>query len=187
MIDFKPITSRLCTLRIKSKFFNILIINVHAPTEEKEDNVKEQFYDLLERVYDQSPAHDIKIIMGDVNAQIGQEGAYMPTIGKHSLHQITNDNGNRIIQFATSKNMVIKSTYFPHKNIHKGTWMSPDKTTVNQIDHVVIDGRHSSNILDVRSYSPNIDSDHFLVKSKLGARISQKLNNIKKAISKIQR
>ncbi|CAK1599854.1 unnamed protein product [Parnassius mnemosyne] len=69
--------------------------------------------------------------------------------------------------------MVIGSTRFPHKNIHKITWVSADNVTRNQIDHILIDGRHCSNLLDVRSRrGANIDSDHHLVVCKIRARIS---------------
>ena len=44
---------------------------------------------------------------------------FKPTIGNESLHQDINDNGVRIINFATSKNLAVKSTIFPHRNIHK--------------------------------------------------------------------
>jgi hypothetical protein len=60
------------------------------------------------------------------------------TIGNESLRQDSNDNGVRIVNFATSKNLVVKSTMFPHRNIHKYTWTSPDGKTHNQIDHVLI-------------------------------------------------
>jgi hypothetical protein len=46
---------------------------------------------------------------------------FKPTIGNESLHQDSNDNGVRIVNFATSKNLVVKSTAFPHRNT-SGSW-----------------------------------------------------------------
>lgn len=153
-------------------FFNYSIINVHAPTDEKTDEDKEGFYSDLESVYNQCPKHDIKIIIGDMNAKIGQENIYRPTIGKYSLHNISNDNGTRLIDCAASLGMSIVSTYFQHRRIHKMTWRSPDGVTYNQIDHVLIDIRHATDVMDVRSFrGANMDSDHYLVGTRLRARI----------------
>lgn len=177
VIGFDPVDERLCTLRIRGKFFNYTLINVYAPTEEKDNEDKEIFYEKLVEVYDKAPNRDIKIILGDFNAKIGREVYYRPAIGKYSLHETSNDNGTRVIDFAASRNMVVSSTYFEHKNIHKATWVSPDGRTKNQIDHVLIDGRHSSNVLDVKSCrGPNVDSDHYLVKVVVRARISTQHN-----------
>ena len=44
--------------------------------------------------------------------------------------------------FAGAQNMVISSTRFQHRNIHKATWQSSYLNTKNQIDHIMIDGRH---------------------------------------------
>jgi hypothetical protein len=62
-----------------------------------------------------------KILLGDFNAKVGREDIFKPTIGNESLHEITNDNGVRVQSFATSKNLTVKSTMFPHRNIHKLT------------------------------------------------------------------
>jgi hypothetical protein len=52
------------------------------------------------------------------------------------------------------------------------TWKSPDASTINQIDHLIIDVRHVSNLLDVRNFrGANTDSDHYLVISKIRGRI----------------
>jgi hypothetical protein len=59
-------------------------------------------------------------------------------MGNESLHKISNDNGVRVVNFATSKNLIVKSTIFPHHNIYKFTWTSPDGKTHNQIDHILI-------------------------------------------------
>jgi hypothetical protein len=66
------------------------------------------------------------------------------------LHEISNDNGVRVVNFATSNNVIDSSTMFPHRNIHKFTWTSPDGKTHNQIDHILRDRRWDSSILDVR-------------------------------------
>ena len=52
---------------------------------------------------------------------------------KHSLHTLPNENGIRLINFACPKNMVVASTLFNHKDIHKMTWRSPDGQTFRQI------------------------------------------------------
>ena len=51
-----------------------------------------------------------------------------------------------------------------HKDIHKMTWRSPDGQTHTQIDHLLIDARHASNLKDVWTFrGANIDSDHYLL------------------------
>ncbi|XP_055375918.1 craniofacial development protein 2-like [Condylostylus longicornis] len=180
VIDFKEENPRMCCLRLKGKFFNTSIINVHAQTEDKSDEEKEEFYEELEKIYDNCPKNDIKIIIGDCNAKIGHKNTYNNQIGQFSMHEQTNDNGKRLIFFAASKNMLIASTMFKHKRIHIVTWKSPDSNTFNQIDHYLIDARHKSSALDVRAFrGANIDSDHYMIRLKLRARIS----NAKKATS----
>jgi hypothetical protein len=110
IIDFKPITPRICTLRIREKFFNYSFINGHEPTKIPDDE---------ETAYDTSPRHDIKIVLANFNAQVGKEPVNFPTVGNYSLHSLTNDNGSRLIQFAVLRNMIIGSTFHPHKDIHK--------------------------------------------------------------------
>jgi hypothetical protein len=168
VIGWLPINDRLCSLRVRCKYYNVTIINVHAPTEDKSTEVKEEYYDELERLIARIPSRDIKIVLGDFNAKVGRESVFFPTIGRHSLHKETNDNGNRLIGLAASNNLRIGSTIFRHKNIHKGTWKIPGTDKCNQIDHIAIDANHVKDMIDVRSFrGPNVDSDHYLVGMKL--------------------
>jgi len=59
----------------------------------------------------------MKIRLGDFNAKGGRENSFKPTIGNESLHRVSNYNGVRIVNFAISKNLVVKSAMFPHQNI----------------------------------------------------------------------
>jgi len=81
---------------------------------------------------------------------VGKENIFKLTIGNESLHQDSNDNGVRIVNYATSKNPVVKSTMFQHWNIHKYTWTSSEEETDNQVD-ILIKRRWHSNIVDLGS------------------------------------
>jgi hypothetical protein len=63
----------------------------------------------------------MNILLGHFNAKVGREDIFKPTIGNESLHAISSDNGIRIVNFTTSKNLIAKSTMFPHHNIHCDT------------------------------------------------------------------
>jgi hypothetical protein len=174
--DFKAKTPRICKIRVRGLFFNYSLICVRAPMEEKDDE-KDNFYEDLDQIYE-CPKRDVKIIIGDLNAKIGQEEMYRHIIGKYSLHILSNDKGIRLINFACSKDMMVASTLFNHKDLHRMTWRTPDGQTFNQIDHLVIDARHVSNVMDVRAFrGANRNSDHYFLISKIRSRIS---NNARK-------
>jgi exonuclease III len=161
-----PHNRRLRKLRLKGKFNSTCPISVHAATENKMDEIKEQCYEDLQKAVDNTPKRDTVIIPGDLNARLGKEDAYRGVTGQYTLHQNTSGNGELLREFAVLNNMTVASSQFQHKLIHKGTWLSPGKKTVNQIDHVMINSSKEELNEDVRLMrGSNIDSEHFLVKT----------------------
>jgi len=127
----------------------------------------------------------VKILLGDFNEKVGRKNIFKPTIGNESLQQHSNDNGVIIVTFAIMKNLVVKSMMFPHRNIHKYTWTSPDGKTHNQIDHILIDRRRHSSILDVRSFrGADCDTDHYLVVAKQRERLVVRKQAAQKSMGK---
>jgi hypothetical protein len=62
---------------------------------------------------------------------------------------------------------------FPHRNIHKYTWASPDGKNHNQIDHILISRRWHSSIPFVRSFrGTDCDTEHYPVVAKVRERLA---------------
>jgi exonuclease III len=103
---------------IGCRWCDIIVLNIHATTEDKIDDIKDRFYEELEHVFDKFPKYHRKILLGDFNAKLGREDILKPIYVNESFNEISNDNGVRVVNFTTSKNLTVKSTMFPHRNIH---------------------------------------------------------------------
>jgi hypothetical protein len=95
------VSHRMPYMVLRGRWCNITVLNVHAPTEEKSDDSKDSFYEGLEQVFNHFPKYHIKILLGDFNAKLGREDTFKPTIGNESLHEDSNDNGVRVVNFDT--------------------------------------------------------------------------------------
>jgi hypothetical protein len=68
----------------RGRWCHIIVLNVHIPTEDKTDNVKDSCYEDLERVFDKFPKYHVKILLGDFNAKVRREDIFKPKIGNES-------------------------------------------------------------------------------------------------------
>jgi hypothetical protein len=73
----------------------IIDLNVHAQCEDKTNDAKDSFYEELGQVFEN---------VGGIIMKVGREDIFKLKIGKDSSHEISNDNGVRVVKFATSKN-----------------------------------------------------------------------------------
>jgi hydroxypyruvate isomerase len=113
------VRDRVSYIVLRGCWCNIIVLNVHTPSEDKCDDSKDSFYEELEQVFDHFTRYHIKILLEDFNTKVERQNIFKPTIGNKSLQQNSNDNRVRMVYFATSKNLVAKSTMFPHRKIHK--------------------------------------------------------------------
>jgi exonuclease III len=82
------VSDRMSYLVLRGRWCNIIVLNVHAPTEEKSDDLKDRFYEELEQVFDHFLKYHTKILLGDFNAKLGREDTFKLTIGYSKLCHI---------------------------------------------------------------------------------------------------
>ena len=86
------VSDRLSYIGLRGHWCNIIVLNVHAPSEDKSGGAKDSLYEELEQVFYHFPKYRMKIVSGDFNAKLGRENIFKLTIKHESLHQDSNDN-----------------------------------------------------------------------------------------------
>ena len=164
------------------RYIRTSIVQVYAPTNDAKAEAKDVFYEQVQNVLDKIPKHDIVILMGDWNVKVGdQQDGEEGVVGHHGLHGVRSESGEHFVELCASSNMVITTTLFPHKDIHKHTWVSPDTCTKNQI---IVCGKFRRSVLDTRDFrGANVNSDHHLVITKIKlqlCRVEKNTNRLNK-------
>lgn len=100
LMSWKPVSDRIITARLYSKYIKATIVQAYAPQNGSTDEEKNTFYEQLQKVYDETPKHDMIISMGDFNAKIGiQMKGEEGIVGRHVLKGDRTDNGARFVSF----------------------------------------------------------------------------------------
>jgi hypothetical protein len=73
---------------IRGCWCHIIVLNVHAPTEDKIDDVKDSFYKELERVFDKFPKYNLKNLLGDSSAKVDREYIFKPETGNENYTKL---------------------------------------------------------------------------------------------------
>lgn len=134
LISYSPVNDRIITARFNSCHIRTTTVQVYAP----KNDAKDVFHEQLQTTTDKIPKHNIVLLMEDWNAKVGdqkdsKEGS---VVCHHRLHRERSENGEFFVELCPNNNLVITTTLFSHKDIHKHLWVSPDTPTRNQIDHV---------------------------------------------------
>ena len=116
-----------------------------TPTDNADEETKDNFYSSLPQVLDNIPKHDITRLMVDFSARVGQEKSDGPTCSRrfHTQRRHQRLRGKW-------RHIVIVGTFFAHKNIHKLTWTTPDGNTKSQIDHIMNNSKWKQSLQDCK-------------------------------------
>ena len=150
------------------------MVQACAPINDAMDEEKDEFYNQVQDTVSSCNRNDMIVVVGDWNAKVGNNNTNRKElIGKFGIG-IMNDNEERLCDFCSANGFIISGTIFPYKDIHKLTWRSPDGRTVNQIDHVLVNGNMRTSILDTRvMIGADIYGEHYLVKTRIRLKLAR--------------
>jgi hypothetical protein len=102
-VDF--ISERMSYKVLRGRWFNSIVLNVHAPIEEKSEDSKGSVYEILKQVFNRFPKYHIKTLVRDFNAKVGRGDIFKLAIGMRgygyisivmiTVCQYSNDSGVR--------------------------------------------------------------------------------------------
>ena len=98
----------MISVRFQGKPFNIIVIQVYAPTSNAEEAEIEQFYEDLQDLLELTPKKDVLFITGDWNAKVGNQDIPGVT-GKFGLG-VQNEAGQRLTELCQENALAIANT-----------------------------------------------------------------------------
>ena len=123
--SFQRITGRICTAEIQLKHCKLYFISVYAHKSkkaEKNPELRDEFYEILEGLISSIPNRDEILLAGDFNAKTGsgyeEFSENMDKFGKGEL----NNSGRYLLEMCRKTNMYLTNTTFNHKLCHRTTW-----------------------------------------------------------------
>ena len=120
LIEWTAVSEHLITARLNTRLRKLTtIVQCYAPTNAATIVETEAFYGLLEATLHHVKQSDIVILLGDLNAKIGDDN-WGYVMGRHGLGT-RNENGEMFTDLRVNYNLVIGGSLFPHKDIHKAT------------------------------------------------------------------
>ena len=153
VMGFHALSDRILIVKISSKPFNLMIVQVYTPTSTSPEDKIEKFYDDLDAAYKMCGSQEMKIIMGDLIAKVGTEqDPLREVVGRYELGS-RNERGDMWVDWCMTHDQVIMNTWFQHHKRHLYTWKSPGDGVRNQIDYTTINKRFRNSIPQVKGYS----------------------------------
>ncbi|XP_072048553.1 craniofacial development protein 2-like [Amphiura filiformis] len=182
LLGYNPISQRIISARLRTQVGAATIIQVYAPNTSNTEEEMDEFYEDLQRTINEAPSQDMLIVMGDFNSKVGKDWEpWNGILGKYGCGE-RNQRGEKLLNFCATNNLCISNTKFNQSKFSREwTWESPDGTTRNKIDFILIQQKWNSSISNSRSYpSADIGSDHQMVLAdlKLKLKVKPKANRL---------
>ena len=139
------------------------IISCYSPTNVSEETELVTFYNELSSLVRSIPKHNMLVIGGDRNSQIGKNGN-----NKYSLHNTSNRNGQHLTDFMIENRLTYLNTNYQKREGKLWTYTYANNSKA-QIDYVFINKKWKNSAMNCEAYSSfeGVSSDHRIVTAKI--------------------
>ena len=152
------------------------VISCYSPTNVSDEEQVLTFYEQLSGLVRDIPKHNVLIIGGDFNAQIGN----LNPINKTNYHDVTNRNGNLLQEFAVENELYIANINFQKRKGKLWTFQYPNGAKA-QLDYMLINKKWKNSCINSEAYSSfaGVSSDHRIVTTsiRLSLRANRNISN----------
>jgi hypothetical protein len=164
----QPLSERISHLRLFTAQGTIMVISAYAPTLKADSADKDAFYEDLEELVRSAGAKDRIVLLGDMNARVGDDHeSWNGCLGRFGVGKM-NENGQRLLELCSRQSLSITNSLFPGRAHRKMSWCHPRSKQWHQLDFVIVRQCHRTEVCNTRSYhSADCDSDHSLVLSSM--------------------
>ena len=154
------------------------VISCYSPTNSTDEELAIEFYSNLSSLIRDIPKHNVKVIGGDMNAQIGKPDCK----GSH-FHEKTNRNGKLLTDLTNERDLIDLSTKYCKRTGKLWTFTYPNGNKA-QLDHVLINKKWKNSALDCQANNTfcQIGSDHRPVTAKFRLSLRKNQDNKSKKI-----
>ena len=114
---------RMISVHFQGKPFNIMVIQVYAPTSNAKEAEVEWFYEDLQDLVELTPKKDVLFTIGDWNAKVASQETPGVT-GRFGLG-VQNEAGQRLTEFFQESALVTADTLFQQHKRRLYSWTSP--------------------------------------------------------------
>ena len=144
-----------------------------------EDTELVAFYDELSSLVRSIPRHNVLVIGGDMNAQIGKNGN-----NKYSLHNTSNKNWQNLIDFMIENRLTCLNTNYQKREGKLWTYTYANNSKA-QVNYAFINKKWKNSAINCEAYSSfeGVSSDHRIVTAKI--QLSLRKNTTRRATSKL--
>ncbi|XP_030747932.1 craniofacial development protein 2-like [Sitophilus oryzae] len=183
---WEPVNERVIRVEIAIYGRDVIIIGAYGPNDDSPVTEKEKFLDTIQNEIANIRKKEL-IIAGDLNGREGRK-ENDSAIGRFG-EEITNDNGERVIEICQLNDLKVTNGFFRHKDIHRYTWTQETRELKSIIDYIIIRRRSTIKIRDVRvQRGAECGSDHRLLLAKMEFPwMNRKTNNIEGTPIEIQK